>query len=66
MRTGGASALPNGQDVAVCLVRARRASIRAADARDQDSGLRLAELVAAFSKATHLGMGQPIEHVLRS
>ena len=32
------------------------------DARD----LRLAELVAAFSLATDLGMGQPMEHVLRS
>jgi len=29
-------------------------------------GLRLAELVAAFSLATDLGMGQPMEHVLRS
>jgi HD-GYP domain-containing protein (c-di-GMP phosphodiesterase class II) len=28
--------------------------------------LRLAELVAAFSLATDLGMGQPMEHVLRS
>ena len=36
------------------------------DAGDQDSGLRLAELVAAFSLATDLGMGQPMEHVLRS
>jgi len=35
-------------------------------AGDQDSGLRLAELVAAFSLATDLGMGQPMEHVLRS
>src|SRR6266567_4239966 len=33
---------------------------------DQDSGLRLAELVAAFSLATDLGLGQPMEHVLRS
>jgi hypothetical protein len=33
---------------------------------DQGSGLRLAELVAAFSLATDLGMGQPMEHVLRS
>ncbi len=33
---------------------------------DRDSGLRLAELVAAFSLATDLGMGQPMEHVLRS
>ncbi len=29
-------------------------------------GLRLAELVAAFSLGTDLGMGQPMEHVLRS
>lgn len=36
------------------------------DAGAQDSGLRLAELVAAFSLATDLGMGQPMEHVLRS
>jgi HD-GYP domain-containing protein (c-di-GMP phosphodiesterase class II) len=35
-------------------------------AGDQNSGLRLAELVAAFSLATDLGMGQPMEHVLRS
>jgi HD-GYP domain-containing protein (c-di-GMP phosphodiesterase class II) len=33
---------------------------------EQDSGLRLAELLAAFSLATDLGMGQPMEHVLRS
>ena len=33
---------------------------------NRDSGLRLAELVAAFSLATDLGMGQPMEHVLRS
>lgn len=35
-------------------------------ADDQWSGVRLAELVAAFSLATDLGMGQPLEHVLRS
>ena len=35
-------------------------------ANDRDSGLRLAELVAAFSLALDLGMGQPMEHVLRS
>jgi HD-GYP domain-containing protein (c-di-GMP phosphodiesterase class II) len=35
-------------------------------AEDRASGLRLAELVAAFSLATDLGMGQPMEHVLRS
>jgi HD-GYP domain-containing protein (c-di-GMP phosphodiesterase class II) len=33
---------------------------------EEDSGIRLAELVAAFSLATDLGFGQPMEHVLRS
>ncbi len=33
---------------------------------DRDSGLRLPEVVAAFSLATDLGLGQPMEHVLRS
>ncbi len=37
------------------------------DPHDQGgSGVRLAELVAAFSLATDLGFGQPMEHVLRS
>ena len=36
------------------------------EAGDRGSRLRLAELVAAFSLATDLGMGQPMEHVLRS
>jgi hypothetical protein len=36
------------------------------DAGGHGSRLRLAELVAAFSLATDLGMGQPMEHVLRS
>lgn len=36
------------------------------EAGDRDSGIRLAELVAAFSLATDLGLGQPMEHVLRS
>lgn len=31
-----------------------------------DSGVTLAELLAAFSLATDLGLGQPLEHVLRS
>lgn len=35
-------------------------------AEDAGSGLRLADLVAAFSLATDLGLGQPMEHVLRS
>lgn len=33
---------------------------------DRDPGIRLAELVAALSLATDLGLGQPMEHVLRS
>src|SRR5439155_11229607 len=33
---------------------------------DRDSGVALAELVGAFSLATDLGLGQPMEHVLRS
>lgn len=36
------------------------------DADERDSGVRLAELVAAFSMAVDLGLGQPMEHVLRS
>src|SRR2546427_3194265 len=36
------------------------------DAGDQESGVTLAELVAAFSLAIDLGLGQPMEHVLRS
>ncbi len=35
-------------------------------ASDENGGLRLAELVAAFSIASDLGLGQPMEHVLRS
>ena len=35
-------------------------------ATDRDSGVSLAELVAAFSLSTDLGLGQPMEHVLRS
>lgn len=31
-----------------------------------DSGVRLAELIAALSLATDLGMGQPVEHALRT
>ena len=36
------------------------------DKPDHDSGVKLPELVAAFSLATDLGMGLPMEHVLRS
>jgi len=36
------------------------------EADERDSGLRLTELLAAFSLATDLGLGQPMEHVLRS
>lgn len=32
----------------------------------EDSGVTLAELLAAFSLATDLGLGQPMEHVLRA
>src|SRR5215831_8729444 len=32
----------------------------------RDSGVTLADLLAAFSLATDLGLGQPMEHVLRS
>jgi alkylhydroperoxidase family enzyme len=32
----------------------------------RDAGVGLAELLAAFSLATDLGLGQPMEHVLRS
>jgi HD-GYP domain-containing protein (c-di-GMP phosphodiesterase class II) len=35
------------------------------EAGDRGSGVRLAELVAALSLATDLGLGQPQEHVLR-
>jgi HD-GYP domain-containing protein (c-di-GMP phosphodiesterase class II) len=35
------------------------------DAGDRLSGIRLAELVAALSLATDLGLGQPQEHILR-
>ena len=35
-------------------------------APDARSGVRLAEVVAAFSLATDLGLGQPMEHLLRS
>jgi HD-GYP domain-containing protein (c-di-GMP phosphodiesterase class II) len=37
-----------------------------ADAGTRDSGVKLPELVAAFSLASDLGLGQPLEHVLRS
>ena len=33
---------------------------------EQDQGVTLAELLAAFSLATDLGLGQPMEHLLRS
>src|SRR5207247_5069705 len=39
---------------------------RVMEAGDRDSGVTLAELVAAFSLATDLGLGQPMEHVRRS
>ena len=36
------------------------------DATARDSQVTLAELVGAFSLTTDLGLGQPLEHVLRS
>jgi HD-GYP domain-containing protein (c-di-GMP phosphodiesterase class II) len=36
------------------------------DGGARDSGVKLPELVAAFSLASDLGLGQPMEHVLRS
>jgi HD-GYP domain-containing protein (c-di-GMP phosphodiesterase class II) len=33
---------------------------------DRDAGVTLAEILGAFSLATDLGLGQPMEHVLRS
>jgi hypothetical protein len=36
------------------------------DATGRDSQVTLAELVGAFSLTTDLGLGQPLEHVLRS
>ncbi len=39
---------------------------RTSPAGSADSGVRLADLVGAFSLATDLGLGQPMDHVLRS
>src|SRR5207302_3068957 len=36
------------------------------DTTERDSQVTLAELVGAFSLTTDLGLGQPLEHVLRS
>lgn len=36
------------------------------ESSQRDAGVTLAELLAAFSLATDLGLGQPMEHVLRS
>lgn len=36
------------------------------DARELSSGVQLAEIVAAIALATDLGLGQPLEHILRS
>ena len=40
--------------------------ICACEGERSDAGVTLAELLAAFSLATDLGLGQPMEHVLRS
>src|SRR5438876_10295113 len=37
-----------------------------ADDRDVSSGVQFAEVVAAIALAADLGLGQPLEHVLRS
>ena len=49
-------------------VRRRRASrtLCLVERDGQDSGVTLAELLAAYSLATDLGLGQPMEHLLRS
>jgi HD-GYP domain-containing protein (c-di-GMP phosphodiesterase class II) len=43
-----------------------RSSPSRTEHHEAGSGVRLAELVAAFSLATDLGLGQPMEHTLRS
>src|SRR5438477_10185565 len=35
-------------------------------AAERDSGVKLTDVVGAFSLAADLGLGQPLEHVLRS
>lgn len=47
-------------------VRIRPGAPRSYSALVPNSGVKLAELLAAFSLATDLGLGQPMEHVLRS
>jgi HD-GYP domain-containing protein (c-di-GMP phosphodiesterase class II)/DNA-binding CsgD family transcriptional regulator len=47
-------------------VHASRSTLRSVPASERDDGVTLAELLAAFSLATDLGLGQPMEHVLRS
>ena len=42
------------------------AAMSAIDRESAAGGLRLAELLTALSLATDLGMGQPLEHALRS
>jgi hypothetical protein len=37
-----------------------------AESRELSSGVRLAEVVAAIALAADLGLGQPLEHILRS
>ena len=41
-------------------------ALSAVEAADRDSGVKLPELLGAFSLATDLGLGQPMDHVLRS
>lgn len=47
-------------------VQVSRSTLHSVPASERDDGVSLAELLAAFSLATDLGLGQPMEHVLRS
>ncbi|MFN2641672.1 MAG: HD domain-containing phosphohydrolase [Actinomycetota bacterium] len=42
------------------------AAIEHGDLRDADSGVELSEIVASIALAADLGLGQPLDHVLRS
>jgi HD-GYP domain-containing protein (c-di-GMP phosphodiesterase class II) len=44
----------------------KKPNLSAVDRLQDDSGLRLAEVLATLSLATDLGLGQPMEHILRS
>ena len=55
-----------GQRVGRLRVSPRLPGPYAVSVDERDSGVTLAELLAAFSLATDLGLGQPMEHLLRS